>query len=116
MPISVVAGQMRKTVVIQQRTSTPDTAGEPGAIWATFITRRAAIVRLPGVERWIAQGRVPKVPTTFVMRYPRTVKVFPQMRLVCDGVIYDIISAIDPDGMKAELQLTCMELTNEPTV
>lgn len=112
MPLS--AGQMRKRIRIEQRTSTRDSYGEQVQSWSLVCERWAAIVKTPGIEVWASEQRLGRVPTTYVMRYPRDITILPQMRLTCDGALYDIKSAIDPDGMKAELHITCMQLVNDP--
>lgn len=112
MPIS--AGQMRKVIRIEQRTTTRDSAGEPLTQWSLVCERRAQIIRTPGRETWAVAQRSARVPTTFLIRFPRDLTIRPQMRLTCDNVLYDIVSTFDPDGLKAELEITCLELTNEP--
>jgi SPP1 family predicted phage head-tail adaptor len=112
--MGIDAGSQRKIVVIEQRTSIPDGSGEPQMTWQFFMQRRASIVKTVGREIWTANERSGRVPTTFSIRFPRQLTVLPQMRLTCDGVLYDILSASDPDGMKAELVLTCLEYVGEP--
>lgn len=112
MPIN--AGKMRKQVRIEQRTTQPDAAGEPQVIWSLLCTARAQIERAAGAEVWSGNERSGRVPTVFTTRFRADVTVLPKMRLTCDGVLYDIKSAIDPDGMRAELELTCEELVEEP--
>lgn len=114
MPIS--AGQMRKVVRVEKQTQTKDAAGEPLTQWSLVFERRAQIIRTPGRELWMSQERSGRIPTTFIIRFPRddNMTVLPQMRLTCDGRLYDIVSAIDPDGLKAELEITCVEYVNNP--
>jgi SPP1 family predicted phage head-tail adaptor len=106
---------MRKTIRIEQKTTTQDSFGEQQFAWNIVCIRRASIGRADGRELFSANERSARVPTIFITRFPRDVAVLPQMRLICDGVLYDILSAVDPDGYKAEMRIACLELTNEPT-
>lgn len=103
-------GYMRAQVTIEQRSSVQDAAGEPALSWLFFLSRRAEIVRTPGHEVF-SEGRNARVPTVFKLRYVDGVK--PQMRLLCRGKVYDILSAVDPDGHRAELLVTTEELVEE---
>lgn len=105
------AGQMREQVVITRRSTTQDGAGEPTTVWLHLATRRAEIERMTGREAFAAQQRFGRVPTIFHLRWLEDVG--PDCRLMCGTALYDIVSAIDPDGQKAELTLTCLELVGE---
>ncbi len=104
----ISAGRMREVVRIEQRSPTQDAAGEFLLNWTLFAQRRAEIVRTPGREVWSSSERQGRVPTLFRLRYLDG--VMPAMRLICNAKVYDIISAIDPDGLGAELVLTTEEL------
>lgn len=103
----VRAGDMRHEVTLQLRTTVQDAAGEPHDSWNHFATRRAAMTRSAGAEVWAAAGRNGRVPTQFRLRY--LAGVLPEMRLTCRGKLYDIISAVDPDGRGAELVIMAEE-------
>jgi SPP1 family predicted phage head-tail adaptor len=106
---------MRLQVRIEKRTTAPDPAGERVTSWVLVALRRAEKLQTPGRELWVAAQRAGRVPTIFKLRHPRSdFEVKPQMRLTCDGKLYDIISAHDPDGRQADLLVTCEELVNEP--
>jgi SPP1 family predicted phage head-tail adaptor len=108
-------GAMRKQIRIEERTTTQDAAGEQVFVWNLVGSPRAEKIQTPGREVWSAAERNARVPTVFRIRHPRTdYTVKPQMRVTCDGVLFDILSAHDPDGMKVDLVLTCNELVNEP--
>ena len=110
------AGTMRHQVRIEKRTQAPDAAGELQTGWVLVAQRRAEKLSTPGREVWTAAQRAARVPTIFKLRHPRTdFEVLPQMRLTCDGKLYDIISAHDPDGRQVDLLVTCDELVNEPS-
>lgn len=102
------AGPMRFQVVIERRTDEQDDAGQQLDEWDVFATRRAAMQRVTGDEIETAQQEAARVPTTFRLRWLDG--VLPAMRLTCDGKVYDIKSAVDPDGLKNELIITAAEL------
>ena len=106
----VNAGAMRHQVRLETRSTARDAAGEPLLSWSLFAERRAELVRTPGTELF-AQGRNGRVPTVFKLRY--LAGVTPAMRLLCKGKVFNIISAIDPDGHRAELLVTAEELVEE---
>jgi SPP1 family predicted phage head-tail adaptor len=108
-------GALRLQVRIEERTAQQATSGEPVFAWNLVGTPRAEKLQTPGREVWSAAQRSGRVPTIFKIRHPRTdYTVKPQMRLTCDGVLFDIISASDPDGRKVDLLITCEEQVNEP--
>ncbi len=102
---------MREVVRIDQRSTTQDAAGEPLDTWTEFATRRAAIERTPGRELWASSERQGRVPTVFRLRWLEG--VLPAMRIVNNSKVLNIVSAIDPDGMRAELVITAEELVEE---
>lgn len=106
------AGEMRQLVRIEQRTSTQDSTGEPLNTWTLFAERRASVERATGRELWssqeVLQGRV---PTIFRLRYFDG--VVPAMRLLCRGKVFNILSAVDPDGRRAELVVFAEERVEE---
>ena len=109
-------GRMRHVVRIDQRVTTQDAAGEQVLTWNQFATRRAAIEVTPGRELWSSQERQGRVPTIFRLRYLDG--VVPSMRLIHsrDGSekVFNILSAIDPDGLRVELVITTEELVEVP--
>jgi SPP1 family predicted phage head-tail adaptor len=109
-------GAMRTLIRIEKKTEQQDAAGEPRFAWSLVGSPRAEKLQAPGREVWSAAERSGRVPTIFKIRHPRSdYTVKPQMRLTCDGVLYDIVSTYDPDGRKIDLLITCEELVNEPT-
>ena len=105
---------MRKIIRVEQKTSTPDAAGEAQFSWSLVCQRHAAVDRANGRELFSANQRSARVPSVFVTRFPRDLTVLPQMRLTCDGILYDILSAYDPDGYRDILRIVCEQLVNEP--
>ena len=101
------AGDMRHSVRLELRTTLQDAAGEPLTTWNLFAERRAAVERSPGREVWASAQRSARVPTIFRLRYLDGVT--PAMRLLFDGKVYDILSAIDQAGRGEELLITAEE-------
>lgn len=106
----VNAGRMRHLVRIEKRTSVQDATGEPELVWEILAERRAELVASTGREVF-SQGREGRVPTLFRMRFLDG--VLPQMRLLYDERVFNILSAVDPDGRGAELLVTTEELVGE---
>lgn len=104
----VRAGDMRHSVRIERLSSTQDAAGQPQRTWTLIAERRAAIQRTPGSEVFASAQREGRVPVVFRLRYLSG--VLPAMRLVFDGKVHNILSAIDPDGRREELVVTAEEL------
>lgn len=107
-------GAMRQVVRIVQRRQNQDSTGEESPFWDLVCQRRAEKLPSPGTEVLSSQERSGRVPTVFRMRWP-AVAIRPQMRLTCSGALFNIISAVDVDGRKTELLLSCEELVGEPT-
>lgn len=103
-------GRLRHQVRIEQRSSTRDVAGEPEQSWTLFAERRADLVRTAGNELFV-EGRNGRVPTLFKLRYLAGVE--PKMRLLLGAKVYNILSAIDPDGRGVDLLVTTEELVEE---
>lgn len=102
-------GAMRHVIDIEQRSPVQDTAGEPILNWNFVMRRRAEVVRTPGREVFAAAERQARVPTQFRIRYPRAIVVLPSMRVVWQSRVYNILSAIDPDGLKVDMLITAEE-------
>jgi SPP1 family predicted phage head-tail adaptor len=107
----IAAGPMRHQVVIEQRSQTLDAVGEQLNTWTEFATRRARIVRGPGAEPFSSDKRNGRVPVTFELRHLEGVNS--AMRVIFDGKVHDIVSAVDPVGLKEKLHLTVVEHTEE---
>ena len=108
------SGAMREVIKIEERTSVQDETGEERFGWNLVAERRAEVVAFPGSEIWSSKERSARVPTVFRMRFPKTVVIKPQMRVVFKQRVFDIKSAVDEDGRETNLLLTCDELVGEP--
>lgn len=104
-------GPMRHRVTLQQRATGTDAAGGVLNTWADFATRWASMDRAAGREVWDSAQRSGRVPAVFRMRY--LAGVVPAMRLLFDGHVYNILSAVDQEGRRAELVITAEELVED---
>jgi SPP1 family predicted phage head-tail adaptor len=102
---------MRHRVVIQRRATGVDAAGGVRNTWEEFASRLAAIEWAAGSEVWASAQRSGRVPTVFRLRY--LPEVTPGMRVVYGSRVYNILSAVDQEGRKAELVITAEELVGE---
>lgn len=110
--IGINSGAMRERVIIQTRTTTQDSSGDPLPTWSQFASRRAEIVRFPyGKEIFASAERHGRVQTLFRLR--KLEGVVPAMRLLCRGKVYNIISATDPTGRDEELIVYTEELVEQ---
>lgn len=103
----VRAGSYRHQLAIEQRSITPDAAGEPANTWTTFAQVRCSVEFSPGREVWASAQRNARVPTIFRIRY--LAGVLPSMRIVFDGRYFDIKSSVDQEARKEELIITAEE-------
>jgi SPP1 family predicted phage head-tail adaptor len=104
-------GKMRFRVSIEQRTDVQGASGEQLDTWNLFASRRAARVAMTGTEQFAAQQQFGRVPTIFTVRYIDG--VLPSMRLREGVKLYEIVSAVDPDGTKEKLTITTLERVGE---
>jgi len=102
------SGELRHRVVIQQATTTHDEYNQPIQTWQDFVTVWAKVEDLSGREYFAAQERESaEVKTRVTIRYRTDVQ--PNMRVVSGSRTFEIVSVIEPDGRKRELQLMCRE-------
>jgi len=106
--VAINPGRMRLLIRLEQRTTAKNTAGEPKNEWILVKEVRAEVVRSTGKEIFAAQERQGRVPTLFKLRWRDG--IVPQMRIRWGSKLFNILSAIDPDGMRAELLVTTEEL------
>jgi SPP1 family predicted phage head-tail adaptor len=102
---------MRHRVTLQQRSEVLDTAGGVRDAWVDYAQRWASMDRAAGREVWASAQRSGRVPAVFRLRY--LAGVVPGMRLVFDGRLYNVLSAVDQAGRREELVITAEELVEE---
>jgi len=102
------AGRLRQRVTIQGKVVTQDTYGAEEITWTDVVTVWAAVEPLRGREFLEAQREGAEVTTRIVMRYRASVT--PEMRVVFGDHTYDVLSVIQVEERRRELQLMCREL------
>jgi SPP1 family predicted phage head-tail adaptor len=101
------AGQLRHRITLQALTAGQDTAGEPLVNWVDVAAGVPAnVFDINGREYIAAQAVTNAVTTTIVIRY--RVDVTAAMRVICDGVTYNIEAVLDKDGRRREMHLMCV--------
>lgn len=103
----IKAGAFRHSLRVEQQVTTLDGVGQRVSTWTTFVTRRCAIVRLPGAEVVASAARNERVPTIFQIRF--TEGITAAMRVIHNERRYNIGSVIDANGMRESQQLVCTE-------
>lgn len=99
------AGLLDRTIVLQRKTMSYSSTGEPVEMWSNIATRRAAIDPVTGDERNAAQQWIAREQTKFTVRWSvEIVDLSPLDRVIFPAddastsptpsrSIYDIISA-----------------------
>lgn len=100
-------GDMRHSIRIERQSTTQDAAGQRALTWTEFATRRAAVEHANGTEIWASAQRSGRVPTVFRLRY--LAGVTPDMRIVFDSRIFNILSVVDQEGRHEQLVITAQE-------
>jgi SPP1 family predicted phage head-tail adaptor len=101
-------GLLRHTVTIQQRAAGTDASGAANGDWTDFATVHAAIWPLRGKELYAAQQYVSQVDSRIRIRYHAGIT--PQMRVVWQGRIFEIVYVVDPELRHITLDLMCREI------
>jgi len=98
------AGKLNSLVVIKQRLTTQDAAGQLVEGWSDFATVWANILHRSGIEAIRADADTSVVRASIRIRRLSGVKA--GMRVVYDDVNYEI-EAVLPDVKKVHVDLTC---------
>ena len=102
------AGQLRHLVTIEQRSSTPDTYGEPAQTWTTLHANQpASIEPLSGRELITAQAVQSDVTHRLRMRYVAGVQT--KHRILFGSRVFDIRAVRDVNERNIELEMLCTE-------
>lgn len=105
------AGQLRKRVIIQQRSQTQDDYGQPLQTWTDVATVYAGIEPLNGRELLAAQAVNSEVSHNVTMRYRSGIT--PAMRLNYQGRLFNIHTILDENERHRMLTLQCSEGMND---
>jgi len=100
------AGQLRHRISVQAKAGGKDDFGNVRTDWTEVLSARAKKEELSGRELFAAQAVSSEITTRFRIRHRDGIKA--SMRIVtADGTAYNIISSIDRDGRRRELQILC---------
>jgi SPP1 family predicted phage head-tail adaptor len=101
-------GTLNRRITIQQLTTGKDDEGFPTESWNDFYSCWAAVEPLKGREYFQAAAFNAENTVRFRIRYRSGIK--PDMRIVYDKRVFDIISVIDINEAHKEIHLMAKEL------
>ena len=105
-----MSGLRNQKFTIEQRTETLDALGDAILSYATLGTAWGNMTTISGNERLIAQQTKADVSHKIVLRYAASYATLtPADRLTLGARIFDIVSAVDPDGNRSKLELRVLE-------
>ena len=103
------AGKLRHRVIVERFTESQDaTTGEPAETWSPAGAVWALVEPLAGQELFEAKRIQPEVTHRVTIRYGSDVTT--RDRLVWDGRTFGILSALNIEERRREVQLSCKEL------
>jgi SPP1 family predicted phage head-tail adaptor len=103
------AGKLRHRVTIQEdQGTTQDSLGQEIEDWQDVATVWAAVEPLQGREFLEAKQLQAEVTTRIRIRYRSGIE--PEMRVVWGDHTYDVISVIETESRRREIELMCMEV------
>lgn len=100
------AGRLDRRITIQQRTEGSRTAaGEETFTWTDLVSMPAEFMPNRGQEIFSAQQKHAELDAMFRTRYYPGLKA--EMRLIHEGVTYDIVATVPMRGRNTGLELYC---------
>lgn len=103
MPIN--SGQMNQRIILQTRTAGVDALGQESTTWSDTMIIWAHAEPLRGREFFAAGQAQSEVDVRFRVRWRDTIT--PTMRVSWRDELYDIVSIIEPQGGREQLELMC---------
>ena len=107
------AGDLRKRVVLQSRSTVQDTFSQPQQIWNDITTCWASISALTGRELVAAQAQNSSVTHVILVRYNAALFVNPigaaAMRAVYGSRIFEILAVLNIDERNWEVEMMATE-------
>jgi len=104
-------GEMRKSITIQRVVETTvDAHGQVDKTtaenWGTYLRTYAMVISKGGREFWKVQQVNADVDHLWTAQWSSDLAAAtPEMRLICDGVTYEILSVVDVDLAHREVQI-----------
>lgn len=107
-------GLIRRRLTIQRASSTANSLGEPVQSWTTLYSAWGSVDAVSAQERFASgsQQELATVTHRIRLRYRDDKVIKPTDRVSFDSKVFDIESAVDPDGRRRELLLLCRELVD----
>lgn len=103
-------GELRHRVTIQHFVTGEDEWGYPIEYWDDLLTCWAKVEGLKGQQLYAAAQTAHATTHRVTVRYRRDKPIKAGMRLVHEGVTYEITAALDREGTRRWLELECREL------
>lgn len=103
-------GKLRHRVTLQQQINDQNDYGASVTQWQDVATVWAEIKPISGREYFSAQQVQSEVSTLIWIRYRTGIE--PTMRVIHKGKHYEIVSALNYQGVNKSLQLMCKDLLN----
>lgn len=101
------AGRRNTKVLIESKTSTINSYGDPVDTWATFSTQWVEIASQSGKEFLNAKEQNSSVSMVLTSRYVDGVT--PEMRINYGGRYFNILAVFDPFNNREQLKIYCDE-------
>lgn len=101
------AGRLDTKIIIESKTTAPNSVGDAIDTWSTFATVWALILTNSGKEFVQAREQHSSLSRVITIRYLSGVT--PEMRVNDGGTFYNILAAFDPWNTRRELKLHCDE-------
>ncbi len=105
------AGDLRRQVLLQRRSTIQDGFGQRSTSWVDVATTYAEITPLSGRELELAQAIKAEVNHQITIRYRPNIDS--SMRAVYQGKYYNIHAVIDVEMRHKTLELSCSEGLND---
>ena len=102
-------GDLKKRIVLQSVTETPDAMGGMTQVWADVAEVWAAIWPASAREYMAAQSNVMSVSHRIRIRYRSDITSAWRIYYTAAGKYYNIVSIIDPNMRHWVLDLMCLE-------
>lgn len=109
--VPIRAGDLKRQIVIQSRSTGKDSFGQSAVTWTNMVTTRAAITPLSGNELIAAQAQFAETTHHIEIRYRTGITA--AMRAIYQGRVFNILSVIDDFTAHRRLVLVCSEGLNQ---
>ena len=110
------AGDLRKRIQLQRRSSAQDSYGQQLTTWSTILTTWARIESVSGAQLERARSIYNQTSHQVTVRWRQTfsdIRVVGSYRITYAGRIFDVGASLNTDERNREVVLYCSEGTNE---